>query len=211
MYSKVRKQHIPEITKLRKELEHAKKKISNLSQQINTLLREKDRFWDARRCSSGSDKTTVDWRGKLEMEKETGLGHFQSQIDLQNEVLSVNVNRERGETRAKNIGPQITCVIPYSSGCPIKDVSQIILPYQNAMVASLVASSPDRPAEIIYRHVPQTLARLISQEQHCYEGLLRKTSEPYVNPTESQFCVQPNNNNTLNSISYVYNYQTQVY
>jgi len=208
----MKKQHLPEIIKLRRELEHAKKKISNLSQQINTLLLEKHRFWSPRRCSSGSDKTTVDWRGKLEMEKGTGLGHAHSQTGSQNQVQSVNVNRGRGETRAKNIAPHTSCAIPYlSSGCPMKDVSQIILPYQNAMVAPPVATSQDRPAEVIYKHIPQTLARLMSHEQHCFEDQFSNTSKHYVNPNHSQFCVQPNNNNTLTSISYIYNYQTQVY
>jgi len=210
MCSKVKKQHLPEINKLRKELEHAKRKISNLSQQINTLLREKDRFWSPRRCSTGSDKTTVDWRGKLKMEKETELEHAQSQTDLQNRVQSVNVNMGRAEMRTKNTGPHTSCAIPYfSSRCSMKDVSQIILPYQTAMVAPPVAASQDHPAEIFYKHIPPTLARLISQEQHCFEGQLPNNRKHYVNPIQSQFYVQPINNNTLTSISCVYNYQTQ--
>jgi len=216
MGPRVQKKRHLEITKLRKELEQAKKKISNLSHQINILLREKDRSWNLDRYSSGSDKTKLDWRGKLEMEKETGLiGHAQNETDLQNQVQRVNINGGSPETRATNITSHSTCVTPgLSSTSPIKDVSQIILPYHSAMVAPSVTGSPIPPDETSYMYIPRTLASLISQGQDYFQG-----QPPNVNgnnvvpsvPTQSQFCVQPNKNNRLTSMSIIYKYQTQVY
>jgi len=190
MCSRQRKQQSSEIVKLRKELEHARKKISNLSQQINTLLRERDVFWSPSLSSSVSDKTTVDWRGKLEMEKKTITGHAKSQTDLKNQVQSINLNRERWKKRnitiATNMDPNASCVISdFSPTRPVKDVSQIILPYANAIEVPgpvfPVAVSPIRPAQIIYNNYqPQTPNRFIPREQHCFEGQIPSTPENYV-------------------------------
>merc|ERR1719419_71221 len=189
MFSRQRKQQSSEIVKLRKELEYARKKITNLSQQINTLLRERDRFWSPRLSSSVSDKTTVDWRGKLEEEKKTTAGHAQSQTDLENQVQSINLNR--GRWKKRNI-TTVTSMDPYASfvisdfppTCPVKDVSQIILPYENAMKVAgtvpAVAVSPIRPAQIIYNCQPQTPTRFIPRGQHCFEGQLPIAPEHYV-------------------------------
>jgi len=170
-------------------LEHAKKKISNLSQQINTLLRERDRFWSPGLSSSVSDKTTVDWRGKLEIEKKTIKGHAQSQTDLENQVQSISRNRgrwkKRNITTATNMDPFASCIISdFQRTCRVKDVSQIILPYGNAIeVAGTVlpvAVSSTRPAQIIYNYQPQSPTRFIPREPHCFEGQLLTTPEHYV-------------------------------
>lgn len=143
------------------------------------------------------------------MEKET-----QSQTDLQNQKQNVSLSRGRSETRETTTGLHTSSVIPdFSSVCPMRDVSQVIWPYESAMVAPALAASTVRPAKIFYKNIPQTLAHLISHEQHCFEGQLPNTIEHYLVPvpTQSQLRVQPNNNNTLTSISYSCNYQTQVY
>jgi len=200
MCSRSRKEYSSEIVKLRKELKHAKKKIGNLSQQINSLLRERDGFWSPRHSSSVSDKTTVDWRGKLEMEKKTITGHAQSQTDLENQVQSINLNRGRWKKRnitiATNMDPCSSCVISdLPTKCPVKDVSQIILPYANAIEMPgpvfPVAVSPLRPAQIIYNNYqPQTPTRFIPREQHCFESQFPATPEHYVVSSRLSFSLQ---------------------
>jgi len=157
MCPKVKKKQSAEIVKLRKEFEQAKEEISNLSHKVNTLLRERYRFKNPGISNSITDETTVDWRGKLEMEKKIRLALNQNPADSHSQYQSPkSVNPQSGEaingnkmTKISNHF-QMTCVIPDFRCTPphaVRDVSQMIWPYKNQ--TEVVGTLPTQPVPSI--------------------------------------------------------------
>jgi len=201
----VKKKQSPEIVKLRKELEQAKKKISNLSHKVNTLLRERDRFQSPAISNSITDETTVDWRGKLEMEKKVRLARVQSQTDSQyptpqsvnpHSGQSINGSGQsiNGNKMTISNGFPVTCVVPDFPPTPtyaVRDVSQIIWPYENRtdVVGTLPSPPvpPIRPVQMFYNY--QTSAppptSFIPQDQAYFENVVPSPPNPYVDPTQA--------------------------
>jgi len=199
MYSRVKKKQSAEIVQLRKELEQAKKEISNLSHKVNTLVRRRDRFQNLGISNSITDETTVDWRGKLEMEKKARVAHIQNQADLHSQYQTPqSVNPQSGQTINGNKmttisnGFQATSIIPdYPPTPPSGDVSQMIWPYENQ--TEVVGTPPSQPVLSI-RRVPmfynyQTSAPFktgfIPQDQACFKNVMLSPPIPYVNPTQA--------------------------
>jgi len=201
MCSRVKKKQLGEIVQLRKELEQAKKEISNLSHKVNTLLRERDRFQNPGISYSITDETTVDWRGKLEMEKKVRLAHIQNPADSQSQYQRPkSLNPQSGETINGNKMTtisnhfQMTCVVPDFPWTPphaVRDVSQMIWPYENRTeVVGALPSQPMpsiRPSPMFYNF--QTSAPLttgfIAQDQTHFENVVPSPPNPYVHPTQA--------------------------
>jgi len=196
MCSRVKKKQSPEIVKLRKELEQAKKKISNLSHKVNTLLRERDRFQSPGISNSITDQTTVDWRGKLEMEKKVRLARVQSQTDPPYQVPH-NVNSPSAQSIKGNKmraissnGLQVTCVIPdFPPTYAVRDVSQIIWPYENR--ADVVGALPSlavpsiRPVQMFYNYQPSAPTGFIPQDRPYFENAVQSPRNPYLDPSQA--------------------------
>jgi len=192
MCSREKKKQTAEIVKLRKELEEAKKKISNLSHKVNTLLRERDRFENLGISNSITDETTVDWKSKLEMEKEVRLAHIQNQADSQSQYQTPqSVNPQSGQTTNGNKmttisnGFQGTCLIPDFPPYAVRDVSQMIWPYENRTeVVRTLPSQPVpsiRPVPMFYNYqtsAPPSTGFIAQDQAYCANKV------PYLDPPQ---------------------------
>jgi len=188
------KKRSPKIMKLRKDVHKAKKKISNLSHMINSLLRERAQFKSSGISKSMTDQTTVDWRWKLEMEKNLRLANIKSHTEAHYQFKSLSPHscqRINGNgMRTINNRFQLTCVNDFQTKYAVTNVPQIVWPYENRlnMVGALpLHAVPSMPHVEIYNSQHSAPTTFFPQEPVCTKNRMTSCRNTLLPPSQVPF------------------------
>lgn len=188
------KKRSSKILKLRKEVHEAKKKIISLSNMITTLQKERAQLKSSGISKSMTDQTTVDWKWKLEMEKNVRLTKIKSWRGSNYQFKSVSPHSCRGingnEMRTTNNRFQLTCVTDFQTKQGVSNVTQVIWPYENRL--NVVGAPPLQAVPSMY-HVEIYNSQLsvptsfIPQAPVCAENVMTSCRKTLPYPSQDPF------------------------